>query len=172
MHHSQEARFAAVASLQAIRRRHTPGSPRYEQIEHAIDLALSTERTVDQYLVRNVLRDAKRILSRQAKARIFVRVTDEPDWSDDANHANGYSETLIENVTPEHLAEVTDCTKQIVATVSRTSNHAARVMDGMLTGEALNETAAEIGITADRVNQIRRQIRTIVAEQMGLGHAH
>ena len=39
-----------------------PGTARFDELDHAIDLALQKGHTVDAFLVRNVIRDAERIL--------------------------------------------------------------------------------------------------------------
>src|SRR5688572_481520 len=66
-------RFHAIRTLQKIRDRYEPGSYAFDVADRAIDLALSPRRAADNYLIKNTLRDARRILSRQRKsAPIFV----------------------------------------------------------------------------------------------------
>jgi hypothetical protein len=158
MSHVLEARFRAIQQLQVLRAKHHPGSQRYEQIEHAIDLALSERRAVDDFLVRNLLRDARRILDRQAAARIYVQLED---------GASPTEELLMESNTPEDILEAIQLAEAIVAHVSRSSVHAARVMEGLLVGESLAETAGDARISRARVNQLRQQLRLEVGSYLG-----
>ena len=73
----EAARASAIETLQKIRSRYSPGSFYFDVADHAIDLALSPRRNADGFLVRNTLRDSKRILSRQNKNGPTVLSLDE-----------------------------------------------------------------------------------------------
>lgn len=164
MLHALEARYSAIATLQAARLRHIPGSFRYEQIEHAIDLVLNDSRAVNDFLVRNVLRDAARTNSRRSAKRVLIQVAEDYEYRRDDETGDTASEVLQESTTPFHICESTQIVEAIVIAVSHHTNHARRVVEGVLLGETLAETALAIGISTDRVNQIRRMIRDEAAK--------
>lgn len=58
-------RFDEISPLHPLRSRQPPGPVRYEVLERMIDLALQPQRRSDLYFVRNVLRDATRVILRQ-----------------------------------------------------------------------------------------------------------
>ncbi|MDH4555736.1 hypothetical protein E8F11_11225 [Pseudomonas sp. BN417] len=150
---SIEARFCAYARIQAIQAKYTPGSRRFEQAEHALDLALSETRTIDRFLLRNLLRDSKRVLSRQSAARRYVDLPAEGESS-------CFEEGRFGDPTnPEALLEANQLAEAVAVEVGRSSSHAVRVMEGLITGETLGETARATGISAARITQLRRAIR-------------
>ena len=53
------AQWCAVQTLQGMRDRRNPNSFEFEIIDYAIDLALSPNRALNQFLIKNVLRDAR-----------------------------------------------------------------------------------------------------------------
>ena len=142
-----EARFSAIAKLQAVLAKHNPGSRRYRQIEYALDLAFSETRTVDDYFVRNLLRDAQRILDRQDATRTCIDVHD-------------------------FGGDTTQLVRAIIGEVSRSSRHASRVLEGIFAGETASETSAGAGISAARVNQLRRQLKECAAACLGSRNGH
>lgn len=160
-----QARFRAVQQLQSLRSRHSPGSRRYEQIEHALDLALNCRRKVDDYLVRNLLRDARRVLDRQAAGRSYLCIADEARSTSTADDV-GPSAVLTEANTPETLVAAEKLARRIVADVGTASSHAPRVFEGLLSGETHEETARAIGISSARVKQVRASLRAAAAKSM------
>src|SRR5438034_1489271 len=57
--------FRTIRRLQRIRDRRDPGSLSCERLDHAITLAMSPRRDGDPHLMRNVRRDARRVLARR-----------------------------------------------------------------------------------------------------------
>jgi hypothetical protein len=154
------ARFRAIQQLQAVRATHLPGSTRYRQVDYAIDLALSERRAVDDYLVRNLLRDAKRILERQAQSRrYFPALEDFPDEPEAYPDAPIDDIVLKDFATPEAILQARQLAEAIVEEGSHSSRYAARVMEGLLVGEPLADTASTAGISAERVKQLRAELR-------------
>jgi hypothetical protein len=78
---------------------------------------------------------------------------------------------LVDYVTPEGIVLAAQLADTIVAAVSRSSQHAARVMKGLLLDESLAETAAAAGMSTARVNQLRRQIRDAAQKYLATTHA-
>jgi len=148
---SLEARFNAIAKLQAIRERHAPGSRRYEQVEHAIDLALGERRAVDQFLVRNLLRDAQRVIERQVARRTIVELPQDEEAL--------ILDVLVEYETPESRLQALQIANEILITVSRSSRHAKCVLEGLIQDEAMSATATRACISVARVNQLRQSLR-------------
>jgi hypothetical protein len=148
-----EARLRAYGQLQGKQKTLSPGSVKYEIVEHALDLALKPRRRTDEFLVRNLLRDSRRILARQAANRRKVQLDDAAVALLDTSAA------LVETSTPESLLRAKQLLHQIRAAVMPFSRHAARVLEGLVIGESLAETAADCGISTVRVNQLRRLVR-------------
>lgn len=148
---SLDLRFRAIMALQAIRARHSPGSERYEHAEHAIDLVLNEERTIDNYLIRNVLRDAERVHLRQRQSRQFLSVSDDIEILEHP--------ALIEPDSPHDISVAKELFRHLSSCVVHLGAHGLRTLEGMLLSESLTETANAIGLTTSRVNQLRREIR-------------
>ena len=164
---SLEVRFRAYSQLQTGLANYPPGSRRYEQTEHALDLALNDGRAVDKFFKRNLLRDSKRTLVRQLSSRRYVVASEDiPQQEESQNNSNVVA--LVDPVTPESLVAASDLARTIVAQVACSSSHAGRVMQGLLMAETLNETSHASGISAVRVNQLRRALR-LAARKEGLG---
>jgi hypothetical protein len=62
-----DARTSVIQRLQATASKHNPGSEKFERADLAIDLALSPDRCSElaPFLMRNLKRDARRILNFQ-----------------------------------------------------------------------------------------------------------
>jgi hypothetical protein len=86
------ARISAIQTLQKIRSRFNPGSFNFDVADHAIDLALSPRRNADGFLVRNTLRDSKRILCRQKAKGPTMLSLDEEFFAN--GHDGGDSEEI------------------------------------------------------------------------------
>lgn len=149
---SMGVRFDAVLILQGMRLRHTPGSRRYEQIEYAIDLALNTSRVADEYLVRNVLRDAERILDRFKKNHASISLNNEAA-EQDVDPAQQYQQ-LVDHESPERIVAV-QCLASAILRASGNSEATAQVWHGMVNGETVAEIAATTGFSTSYVAKIR-----------------
>jgi hypothetical protein len=155
--HSMDVRFNAVLILQGMRTRHSSGSRRYEQIEYAIDLALNASRVADEYLVRNVLRDAERILDRFKKNHASVSLNDEVS-EQDVDPAQQY-EQLVDHESPEHVVTAQCLASAILSDVG-SSEAVAQVWDGILNGETVAEIAVASGFSTSYVAKIRMALAT------------
>lgn len=156
------ARFSAVETLQRFRDRHPPGSARFDEIDHAIDLALQQRRVVDRFLVRNAIRDAERVVRRR---RLRQRVTLESNYvgtveSDDT--ATSLFDLLHDPASPE--AEVT----AIQLTEQALGAHGAHprsvlILECLIDGRTAREIAKVAGISAASAAKLSRQLKNAVA---------
>lgn len=165
-----EARFRAVETLQTLLPRHPPGSARYRIIERALDLVFNESRVVDTYLIRNLLRDARRTLDRQAQAGLILSLSAEPGDIDHLSDVDLY--LADESQRPDLLLEAKQLALRALARTAARSSSAARVFEGLITGEPLRVTAEACGISAARVNQVRHEIRVSIADMVEVDHVH
>jgi hypothetical protein len=149
--------WAVVGQLQTIRSRHAPGSFRFERADLAVTYALSEERAQDEYLLRNLLRDAGRTLDRRRANYTYHQHSDIGLPPEKA--LSGEDVALAGGWNPADLLAILQMATKVVTTVSRSSKHASNVLEGILRGETLEETATAAGLSTDRVNQIRRLLR-------------
>ncbi|QQE89594.1 hypothetical protein [Azotobacter chroococcum] len=153
---SLDVRFEAVRTLQGLLARHLPGSRRYEQVEHAIDLALNESRIADEYLVRNVLRDAQRIRDRFSNNHPCLPLVggesaDELNISDPGERF----EQLVDQESPEQIAiaDRTVCT--MLKKVEGSPLIINRVFEGMVGGVTVSELATATGFSTSYLSKIR-----------------
>jgi hypothetical protein len=162
-------RFDAIQSLQLLRSRQAPGSFHYEVVERAIDLVLQPHRRIDRYLVRNVLRDAKRIIRRQRNYWNYGLASldaptcnprdDSAEWSD--------VRALSTSPDPEAIAS----TRNLVFHIRDRCRHRraeSSCLDGMLSGETPKETAQRLGFSEIYIKKLRARVRASAAELMGV----
>ncbi|MDD5247550.1 MAG: hypothetical protein PHY45_01095 [Rhodocyclaceae bacterium] len=159
---SLSARFRAIEQLQAIRARHTPGTPRYEDVEHAIDLALHDGRVIDGYIVRNVLRDAERIRTRR-QAKHPTRSLDD-DTEDGENSSPADSIRFQDHTTPEALAIANDLARALLRSVPGNRLVVEHTLAGLIAGETAAETAKACGVGVGYVEKVRMGIKVTARE--------
>jgi hypothetical protein len=164
---SLDVRFDAVRILQGMRARHLPGSRRYEQIEYAIDLALNASRVADEYLIRNVLRDAQRILDRVSKNHPTVSLSDD-SAEYEAHEPTQQYEQLVDYESPEELTNAHSLAAAILRDVGA-SDIAGQVWSGMLHGETIAELAASLGFSTSYISKIRMALAASAKVHLNLG---
>jgi hypothetical protein len=152
------ARFDAILKLQSIRDRMDAGSSLYEEADYAIDLALNPGRSVDEFLVRNTLRDARRILGRR-QIREWSHQVPLPAAIDDDTD-NGEESIGVERTTPEGAAIATQFEQYLMAKARRIHPAGPRCLAGMIRGENSRETALAVNLSSSSVKQVERKIRT------------
>lgn len=152
---SWDARFRAVHTLQGLRGRHLPGSFRYEEIEHAIDLALNESRTANEFLVRNVLRDAERIRYRAAASHPIVSLLsgENPDQSS-LDPADRF-EQLVDQEDPESLATLLQEVVLALQALPGNQEVIRRVFDGIVSGETSSEIANATEYSVSYISKTR-----------------
>ena len=165
-----EARFRVAEKLQSLLTKHHPGSHRSRVIERALDLVFNERRAGDVYLIRNLLRDAERIMLRQARAGLIVSLSAEPGDRDYPGDLDAY---MAENAhRPDLLLEAKQLAQAIVNRTSARSQSAARIFEGLVLGESIQATAEDCGLSPARVNQVRREIRFALVAEVGAGNVH
>lgn len=150
-------RWGAVARLQKISSRLNPGGRYADAVDHAITLALSDSRDPnDKYFLSNVLRDAKRVLSRRRSTPTLTDVE-----SDDAVRAERYLQDR-RSFEPSLHVNAKTIEAEIRKSI-RDEPHASECLDGMIAGEKRRETARSLGVRTHRIDWLRRRIRTAAA---------
>lgn len=165
---SLDVRFKAVHILQGLLARHQPGSRRYDQIEHAIDLALNESRIANDYLVRNALRDSQRILDRfscaHPKTPLASEFTDDLDASDPGERF----ELLADYESPEQLAIAHSVVRAMLKKIEGSPAIVSRVWEGMLSGETVAEIAEAAGFSTSYVSKIRMALATSAKDSLAV----
>jgi len=140
-------RFSAVLQLQQLRDHFPPGSYTYRAAEHAIDLALSPNRSVSGYLANDALDNAQFIISRRERSAPVLSLQDDdvttashlPSPYDDA----GYSSFL----------------KELTARVRKLHEHGLAVLQAMRRDENVARTAERVGCSESTIVRVRKSIR-------------
>lgn len=165
MTHAEQARYRAIKYLQDCLRQLPPGSIKADQVEHALDLALSDTRALpDAYLVRQLLRNSRYILSRQSHRNpqsldVVLAECHEPPRA------------IIGSVTPEKSALALEMRNALVAMVAPSRPHAAKVLEGLLLGETAKETATRLSISPDQVDRTRKALQLAAHQFLEGRHA-
>lgn len=164
---SLSARFRAIEELQAIRARHTPGTPRYEDVEHAIDLALHDGRSIDEYVIRNVLRDAERIRTRRQAKHSTQSLDDDTEDGEDSSPAD--SIYLQDHTSPEALAIANDLARALLRSAPGNRKVVERTLAGLIAGETAAETAKACGVGVGYIEKVRMGIKAVARELFPCG---
>jgi hypothetical protein len=146
----------------------SPGGKQARILEQAIDYALSPNRrqTVPKFLEYDVVRNARAQVQRNRRvedeALTAIGQAIEPThWGFDHDQAIGQ---ILTSVSPEDWAVANDLEESIRKQVRRAHGPVAvGVFDCMVTGNAVEETAAKVGISARTVDRTRTKIRAIAA---------
>lgn len=154
-----DERYCAIQQLQNIRSKHRPGSPRYERADYAISLALNGGREVNQYIVRNLLRDAERILTRSQKSRQYIYLDDSSSSGDETFIEDGPSRDVEDEFNLGQLVEAKELAFKLLKKLSRKNAYATRVFEGLINGESLQETSSAANISTAYVQRIKTLIR-------------
>lgn len=146
-----DVRFRAIHVLQGLLTRHLPGSSRYDEIEHAIDLALSNDRALDQFLIRNVLRDAERIRRRAIAAHSYESIDAIGDMH--AELADAYHD-LVDYTDPAELVSALEEFRAVVQSLGH-GEIAQQVCTGVISGKTATEISVETGFSMSYVTKTR-----------------
>ena len=156
-------RFDAIQKLHSRLSSYEPGTIEHEVSEHAIDLALNERREFTPYFYYDVIKDSKRILQRQQLRVQLVSLNglscyenEDGDSCDDGL----VPEALWDYVTPELLLQCRELTEQIIRAVGGNASTVTKVLEGMVLGESLAESASSIGVSVVYVNKLRSKIRS------------
>lgn len=150
-------RFTAILTLQKKQKQYESSNYWFDIYEKATDLALNPKRKVDEFFMRNLIRDAKRILSRQKKNSIFKEISTE----DSDTGTIPFENLLVEKISPEHQLIYSNYIEQIKETCPAIHEYAVTVFEGMMEGKSSVVIAKEIGVSESLVKKIRLKVRSI-----------
>ncbi len=152
----ERERWSAIAELQRTMVGSNPGSLRHDSADHAVELALRSERPVRsrEYLAKNLLRDAGRtVLRRQRQARRQEVPSDlhRPCDRRPSDPAGALIAADLKALLLQRLAVIPS---------------AVPCLNAMLEGEAAARTAHRLGVPDHRVEYLRGQIRQLARAYM------
>ena len=154
------ARTSVVQRLQSITKKHPPGTEVFEVADHAISLAIATNRG-DQspgFLFRNLWRNAQFIVRR--RRRLTFDAFDE-DSVIDRRIATGELVCASAPESPEDQIVAIDLAERIRGAAAEFDPRGAECFDCLVAGETLAVTARSLSITPSRVKRVRAQIRAV-----------
>ena len=150
----------AIERLQEKLDKLDPGSYWFEVYDKAISLALNSERTVDDFFYRNLVRDSKRILKRQKKRReeLFVTI-------DDSNVKK--IESIVDSgLSPLNRLIYSNYIGAIKSRCKAIHPLAEKVFDNVLDAVPIKESALSIGVSESLIKKLRviikREVNTII----------
>lgn len=162
MYHISE-RFRAIQKLYTFPENHSPGSQRYDEIEHAIDLALSERRKPGKFFIRNVLRDSKRILNRQ-RARVKIVSLDQMGKLDSERFEPFTPPSRIDYSTPLAILEQKDTQLRLVEDAGGNRTITEATLAGLIKGETLKETAQTLDVSTSSIKIARFRLRSAASK--------
>ncbi len=164
-----DARASVIKALQRIAGRTSPGAPEHEHANHAVGLALSTDRAADNaaFLWRNVRRNTYYILKKQKKAEkkhptVFFSTL---EAGLEANAKGDDMPASVESVlppakTPEPVDELAAAELQEkVRNAIKGIPLGEDCFDAMLHEEPPDDTATRLGVPVHRIWRARSDIR-------------
>jgi hypothetical protein len=159
-----EARASVIKRLQATASRYSPGTEEFERADLAASLALSPDRgaAVAPFLMRNVKRDARRILLHQPHHEVLF--TDLEQGAVAASAAGECKQTLEDLLPasryagPDEEAVANDLEEKVRRAV-KVLPDGEECLDAMLVSETPDDTAARLGVPLHRVHRTRAYIR-------------
>lgn len=156
-------RWDVIRSLQTTRNHYSPGSNIFEECDKAISLALNPRRKVNSYLLRNVMRDARRSLVRMEREIPFSMFS--RNDQDETYSYCGYGENSLtaRKASPEEILILKDLLATIRMTVSKI-RYGEPCLNGLLNGDTVQEISKRIGISRHQVEYAKHKIRCIAAE--------
>lgn len=165
---SLDPRYRVVLKLQNLLKNSKIASETADIAEHAIDLALNPTRQAENasYLLRNVWRDASKILRRRDANNPSISLNVEPLIDGLACYPHSFLR-LVDNTTPEALAITNQIEEKLKGAMAAIAPYANRCLEGMIAGETLQETATATGQTTRRIRRLRQRIRLIAEKLLG-----
>jgi hypothetical protein len=154
-------RFDAVRALQKIRDRYHPGSFEHEVADHAINLALNSRRSPTHRLLRNCLRDSRRILVRQRKSTPTLISLDEIIADGERGE---YDPLTLHDLcagthpTPFELCAAQDFGDRLLERVSD-STPATAALHTMLESDSANRFSQRSGLSPSYFKKLKQFIR-------------
>lgn len=174
---SLQARLV-VSTASGIPTERSPGSRVSDGIERAIDYTLSSRRAQQEpvFLQHDVLRNARLAVRRSAEAEVralaeiaIVCAPAHVDLRSWPVHRGGRAgkiagTALISAITPEDVATTGDFERRLQAAVrSAFGVFTAQVLQCMIGGDTVRETAYRLGASTRTVDRARAKIRTLAS---------
>jgi hypothetical protein len=152
--------FRTILRLQRLRDHRDPGSLSGERLDHAITLAMSARRAGDRHLMRNVRRDARRVLARRfSRLRAIEMNIDALDAAATADDEALPSEKYLSAgpMTPEAVFTRKELCRELEVRVRRFDGFATLI--GLVEGLTLAQIAAETGVSLSTTKRCTARIR-------------
>jgi hypothetical protein len=156
-------RIDSILRLQKKLHAYIPGTYLFEIYDKAIDLATNEDREVNEYFYYNLLRDARRILSRRKQvAPSFVSLL-EPDNSEE-DEKEAKNPFVSDYFTPEQFVIHTNLITLIRSGCKGIHCYANDVFSDMVDGLLIRESAERIGISESMVKKLRVEIKSLARQ--------
>jgi hypothetical protein len=158
-------RFRAIEKLQSIR--DCPGTSvaTSAEVDYAIDLALRPLRKVDKYFLRNLLRDARRILNRkQLRAEALMVSFDStlPGFDYDGTELTLHDVIPSSSATPAQFLQTAEFNERVRQMV-RGNPPARAIIEALQRGESVAEAAHSADISISYAKKLQRAVREKIA---------
>jgi hypothetical protein len=160
-----QERFRAIEKLQSIRDCPATSVATSAEVDYAIDLALSPLRKVDKYFLRNLLRDARRILNRkQLRVEALMVSLDSalPGFDYDGTELTLHDVLPSSSATPALFRQMAEFNERVGQLV-RGNPPARALIEGLQRGESVAEAAHSAGISISYAKKLRRAAREKLA---------
>lgn len=161
-HSTLPARFRAIRELQVRRDQYPFGSKRFDELDHAIDLALNERRRVDAFLTRNAVRDAERIVRRRRSRNRMILHADLPPADDGSDTV--LEDALPDVCSPEEALRAEQMLERVEDASERHVGRGTAALSSLLQGHTTRETAAVLGISPAHAFAVTERIRRTVRE--------
>jgi DNA-binding NarL/FixJ family response regulator len=157
------ARLRAVAELQRRRDRFIAGTWSFDTLDQAIDLALEPRRVVDQYLVRNVIRDSRRVRVRRRYRQREILATDLVGADQSASSDLETDIADVEYSTPDAELQMLDIGAQAVCDVGH--SRAEYLLDALVEGRTVREIARMLSISPSNSAVLAKNLKRAIVAQ-------
>lgn len=148
-------RFVAIFALQNFQKWHIPGTFTFEIYETAKDLALGEKRTINKFLVKNLISDAKKTLKRHREKAIFV------DLQSFQDTGISLEDSVVDYLSPERQLIYNDLIVRIREACESIHDLAPSVFNQMLDGYTAKIIAQRLNISESMVKKLRLEIKKI-----------
>lgn len=156
-------RIDSILRLQKKLSGYQPGSYLFEIYDKAIDLAMSDERKIDDYFYYNLLRDARRIISRQRKVMpAFVELY-EPAYQDE-DGSRERNPFVSDYFTPEQSVIHSNLITSLSGACVTVHKYAPLVLSDMTDGLTIKESSLKNDLTESMVKKLRVEIKSLATQ--------
>lgn len=156
-------RIDSILRLQKKLHAYIPGTYLFELYDKAIDLATNEDREVNEYFYYNLLRDARRILSRKKQVAPSFIALMEPDNSPEEvrEERNPF---ISDYYTPEQFVIHSSLVTALSNSCGSIHRSACDIFSHMVDGYTIKESAERLSLTESLVKKIRVQIKLLSSQ--------